>query len=256
MFAYATLSPAKRFNDPDKLDKHPTTAPAFAAEAAVIAQQMSRCDRNALMELMRISEKIAQLNVTRFHAMAESQHSPTAAALLYFAGDAYKALSPASLSPKELTHSQECLGLLSGLYGLLRPLDAIQAYRLEMSTNTSAILGQNLYGFWSKMVTKQLDKMIQQAQARYHLNLASAEYAQVIDCEQLSVPTLEIVFARRKDSKYAVTGVVAKRMRGLMARALIEKRLNSLDDLRSYHAGKHSFAAEFSSDEKYVFIEE
>ena len=249
-----TLSPAKRFHDDLPACDIPFTQPLFLSTADQIAASLKTLRAEDLKTMMSISDTIANLNVQRFQSyQANAKGLGTPAAYL-FAGDAYRSLEFQSLQKDDVLYAQDCLMLLSGLYGLLRPLDLIQPYRLEMGCNTQSVLNSSLYQLWQQTLVHFLSQHCKAQSMLYHLNLASSEYAKAIPASELSIPTIDLVFATRQGHSYKVIGIKAKKARGTMARYLITHRIQTLDQVQAFQQG-YTFSQQHSTYSRFVFLE-
>ena len=254
MSLFITLSPAKRFTCIEPPEPVQTTTPFFSQQASVLATMMGTLTKDELRSLMHVSEDIASLNYARYQSFHLEKASSYLPAVYGFAGDAYKALDVRTLDFYSLQRMQHQLGILSGLYGLLRPFDKILPYRLEMGTATEQVIDCNLYTYWQDILTERLQACISKANAEYHINLASDEYGKAIRQERLSVPTVTLVFAKAHKDSYKVTGIVAKRMRGHMTRCIVEQDIKDLDGLRSVVLPNFTYSTEHSSMHKLVYL--
>lgn len=251
------ISPAKDLDFQTPAPVAEFTLPDFAndaSELAAVCQQLTPAD---LSSLMHISDKLAGLNAARF----ASWHYPfdreqAKQALFAFNGDVYQGLQAETLAPADIAYAQQHLRILSGLYGMLRPLDLMLAYRLEMGTALTTARGSNLYQFWGGRVTAALDAELQRQQAPFLLNLASQEYFKVVQPKRLSVPVVDVQFKDAKNGQYKVISFFAKKARGMMARYVIEQKIDSLAGLKAFTSGGYQFAAEQSSPQSLVFTRE
>jgi cytoplasmic iron level regulating protein YaaA (DUF328/UPF0246 family) len=202
-----------------------------------------------------VSESIAALNVGRFAAWSPHYTPVNSKPALYaFNGDVYEGLDALSLSVPDIHWAQQHLVMLSGLYGVLRPLDALQPYRLEMGTAWSAAGAKNLYGFWGDRIARCLRERLQGSSGEaVVVNLASQEYFKAADRPALSARVVECVFEDWKAGRYKIISFFAKRARGLMARYAITHRAQSLQTLRDFCAEGYAFCAEASSEDRLVF---
>ena len=219
-----------------------TTQPIFADESAKLVKTMQQLDARQLSELMSISDNLAQLNYARYQQWHSSNHlSP---AVLMFQGDVYKGLMASELTAKQMQYCQEKLRILSGLYGILRPLDEIQPYRLEMGSPIVNHTGFSLYDFWKLKVTDYLNQYFASSHLKqaYLLNLASNEYFNVVDKHKLAADIITPKFLDWKNGQYKMISFYAKKARGLMARFVIEKQINSADDLQAFNAQGYEFS--------------
>ncbi len=203
-----------------------------------------------LADLMSISDKLSALNFTRFQDFApEFTLDNAKQAILAFKGDVYNGIDAPSLSSDDLAFAQEHVRMLSGLYGVIRPLDLIQPYRLEMGTKLSNEKGKNLYDFWGSDISRVLNT----DESEVLINLASNEYFKGIDKKALNARIIDIVFKENKKGQYKVIGIYAKRARGLMVRYLIDNRLSDPEQLKTFTIEDYGFNAEFSDENTWVF---
>ena len=252
------LSPAKSldFETPPSLAEY--TQPAFLDQSQLLIKQLRQLSPPEISQLMSISDSLAALNAARY----ADWRTPFAAsnakqAVFAFNGDVYEGLDAATLSPAALHFAQEHVRILSGLYGVLRPLDLMQAYRLEMGTRLSNVRGKDLYAFWGERIVDALNLDIQENKATVLLNLASEEYFKAVKSKKLNVPVIQPVFedwtGGESAGKYKVVSFYAKRARGLMARYVLSKRLKKTEGLKSFTTEGYAFAAEASTESRWVF---
>ena len=250
------LSPAKSldFETPLPADL-PHTLPAFPAQTRELVEVMRGFAPQDLASLMHISDALAALNVGRFAAFrARASAANSRQALLAFNGDVYDGLDSRSLSNTDLAWAQDHLAILSGLYGVLRPLDWMQPYRLEMGTRLLTSQGTGLYAYWGDRIAQHLDKQLQRQEGEpLLLNLASQEYFKAVDRKALRARVAECVFEDWHDGAYKVMGFHAKRARGRMARFAIESRAESLEALQAFDGNGYAYAAKVSSKDRLVF---
>ncbi len=225
--------------------------PAFAQEAEMLVGQLRRLDAAAIAALMELSPALAELNVERFQAWRPRFSAKNSrAALLAFNGDVYEGLDARSLDEAGLRWANEHLRILSGLYGLLRPLDRLQAYRLEMGRPLRTERGGNLYAFWGEQIAQALNRL---GSGRPLVNLASQEYAKAMLRPVLKRPVVEPVFEEVRGGQAKVISFFAKRARGLMARFCIDRRIDQPDALRSFDLEGYAWQAKLSTPERWVF---
>jgi cytoplasmic iron level regulating protein YaaA (DUF328/UPF0246 family) len=245
------LSPAKNLNFAPAPSTIPRSTPVFTKETATLANAAKKLSAADLIRLMDISPKLAELNRERFRAFAaEPADEASKQAALAFDGDVYRGLDAASLSEADLVWAQDRLRILSGLYGVLRPLDAIQPYRLEMGVKFGARGADTLYEYWRKKVTAALNA---DAQGKPIINLASEEYAGAVERKLLKPPIIDVAFKEVKDGKARPIFMYVKRARGLMARFAIERRIDDAHALRSFDAAGYRLDADASTDLSWVF---
>jgi cytoplasmic iron level regulating protein YaaA (DUF328/UPF0246 family) len=255
---FALLSPAKRldFKDPPAFvgkGALKPTQPALLKETAVLAARTRRYTRNDLRGLMEISPKLAELNYKRFQAFDPANKKDTKPAIYTFAGDVYMGFQAASLSADDIAFAQKHVGILSGLYGVLRPLDLIQAYRLEMGSAVDTARGKNLYDFWQDAVTGQVNETTAHMKRPTIINLASQEYWGAVEEKKLKAPVVHVVFNEVKNGKAQIVAFFAKKARGMMARYIVEHRLEAPEDLKAFDTAGYAFDAKASDDLTLVF---
>jgi len=252
---YIILSPAKKqeFANPAPTTDH--SLPLCPDATKLLLKELRQYTPKQLQTLMKISPKLAELNTQRFQDFDENHFGLDNAkqALFAFQGDAYRSLNPEDLSKKDWKYAQKHLGILSGFYGLIRPLDLIQAYRLEMKTPLSNPCGANLYDFWQKTLVKLLNQQIKKSRCHTLINLASQEYQRAIDTSQLQVPMITIDFKEYKDGSYKTIGIYAKRARGLMARHLITQQAKTIETLKQFNESGYGFNSSLSTDTTICF---
>lgn len=242
------LSPAKKL-DLDPVP-HAATAPRLAEETARLLTAARRQSVPGLRALMDISEPLARLNRDRFR---DWERAPEKPAIFAFAGDTYAGLDAATLSPDALRHAQGHLRILSGMYGLLRPLDAIRPYRLEMGSRLATRRGRTLYAFWGDRIARMLDADAEAAGASVLLNCASQEYFGAVDRAALRLPIVTPTFLEDAPGGPKTISFFAKRARGAMARFVAEARLTDPADLRGFCAGGYAYRPERSTPGNPVF---
>lgn len=246
----AVLSPAKRLDaeTPPKVQK--ATQPQFLKEASALVKEARRLRPDDLSNIMSISDELAQLNHQRFKDFTGDFDLGNAKQAIHmFKGDVYVGLDADTLSNKDLGYAQAHIRILSGLYGLLRPLDLMQPYRLEMGTGFATKKAKNLYGFWGDTLTKALTEETDGAAL---VNLASNEYFGAVDAKafpQLITPQ----FKEYRDGKAKIISFFAKKARGQMARFMIKERVNDPEGLKDFNLDGYSFDQELSKDDTWVF---
>ncbi|GGW65153.1 peroxide stress protein YaaA [Alishewanella tabrizica] len=251
------VSPAK---DLDLTPYSPTvsvTQPALLADATELAQVCKALTPSDLASLMHISDKLAGLNAARFAQWQPPfQQDNAKAALFMFNGDVYQGLAAESLTAEDLVFAQQHLRILSGLYGVLRPLDLMQAYRLEMGTKLANRSGADLYAFWQSKIANHLQQQLSALQSDTLLNLASQEYFKAVDKKQLNARIITPEFKDYKNGQYKIISFYAKKARGLMARYVIEQRLTSAAQLSAFNVAGYYYSAADSTADKPVFLRE
>ena len=246
------LSPAKTL-DLEPVPGAPATRPQFAKETAELARVTRKLTRVDLMELMSISPKLADLNVERFRAFDAKCEDGGIQAAFMFAGDVYDGLRARELDLPALDFAQKHVRILSGLYGLLRPLDCIQAYRLEMGVSLPTKRGSNLYDFWGDRIAKTLNKEATEHDDRTLLNLASHEYFGAVDRRALKLPVLTCSFKDEKDGAARILAFFAKKARGAMARYVVDQRIDAAEGLKDFRGMGYRYSKSLSSPGEQVF---
>ena len=249
------ISPAKSLDYESPVSAElPHTLPVFKKQPLELIEVLREKSPQQISELMSISDKLAVLNVGRYEAFSSKFTTRNSRqAVLAFNGDVYEGLNAASLKPRELDWAQEHVVILSGLYGVLRPLDLMQAYRLEMGTALKGPHGSNLYQFWSRQIADYLNTRLRKDASPVVVNLASNEYFKSVDTKALKGRVVECVFQEYKDGQYKIISFFAKKARGLMVRYAIEHRLLTPEQLRNFDVDGYAYAAAESTPERLVF---
>ena len=246
------ISPAKSLNYETQLPITTYTESAFLSKAVTIQKTLKKKKPKQLMELMDISDKLAELNWQRNQEWNVPFSPENARQAVYaFDGDVYTGLDVYSLSTEKVLVLQEKLRILSGLYGLLKPLDLMQPYRLEMGTKIQIGTKKNLYEFWKKTITDTLNKEL--SKGELFINLASNEYFSAIDTKTLKVPVITPEFKDYKDGKLKMISFFAKKARGLMVRYIIDNNAETIDDLKGFNYEGYAFDANLSKGNTLVF---
>lgn len=250
------LSPAKSldYDTPSHLRKH--TLPAFLDDSAELIAQLRTFSPQQIGTLMRLSDPLARLNYTRYGDWSPARFTPPHAkqAMLAFDGDVYDGFDARSLSVADLEYAQCHIRVLSGLYGVLRPLDLMLPYRLEMGTRLANPRGKDLYAFWGDKITAALNAQLKRAHgARVLINCASDEYFRSVRLRQLDAPVITPVFEDWKNGQYKVISFYAKRARGRFARFAVVNRIDEPARLVAFDADGYRFDANASNDSTYVF---
>lgn len=248
------VSPAKTLDYESRLPKLQATQPRFLDESAELIERARKLSADDVAGLMKVSEKIAWLNVERFADWSVPFTTDNARpAAFAFKGDTYTGLDIDRFSENELAAAQKRLRILSGLYGVLRPLDLMQPYRLEMGTQLDTARGSNLYEFWGDRITGQLREDMRAVGSDVLLNLASREYFKSVRAKQLSWPVIEPVFQDEKNGRYKVISFYAKKARGRMAAWVIQKGIDTLEALQQFVEDGYRYHAAASTDTQPVF---
>jgi len=247
------ISPAKSLDFSPPAPGVPATAPTMAADTAELAVAARKLKARDLKRLMSISDSLAMLNFERFQAF-DPQSEDGVQAALAFNGDVYAGLKARTLDKAALNWAQDHLRILSGLYGLLRPLDVIQPYRLEMGVRLKTRRGRSLYDFWGPRITEQLNAAAAGHADQTLINLASQEYFASVRQDALRIPLLTCQFKELKDGEAKIVSFFAKKARGLMARYAIQGRLDRPEGLKDFTADGYAFDAKRSNDREWVFV--
>lgn len=246
------ISPAKRLDWTPR--GVPMTEPVFAADASRLAGHARQLTLARLRSLMSLSDDLARLNRDRFRAFSAEPASETLRpAIFAFAGDTYQGLEADTLGPDALARAQTNLRILSGLYGVLRPLDAIQPYRLEMGTRLATRRGATLYDYWGARIALELNASAEETGAKMLVNCASQEYFAAVDRAALRLPVVTPHFYEVKAGEAKIVSFFAKKARGAMARFILERRVTSVEGLRDFDLGGYRLVASRSSETDLVF---
>ncbi|MFI4919548.1 MAG: peroxide stress protein YaaA [Legionellales bacterium] len=230
------LSPAKKLLAINKPYTQNTTLPQFDSKTLELVSLMKSKTKEDIAGLMSLSQALATLNFDRYQefVLQDPQLSQTYPALLLFQGDVYQSLQAACWDNTSIEYSQCHLAILSGLYGLLRPLDRIQPYRLEMGVRLANPCGNNLYNFWQTSITSALNQQLAEHDNPVLINLASTEYFKAVDEKKINYPTVTINFYEKKNTELKMIGIHAKKARGAMARFLMRNQIDDLETLKTF----------------------
>lgn len=248
------ISPAKTLDYETPSITNKFTQPDFLDQSALLIEELRELSPAAVGSLMSISDKLSQLNAARFQAWS-APFSPDNAkqAVLAFKGDVYTGLDAETLNEQQLSFAQKHLRILSGLYGLLRPLDLMQAYRLEMGTRFTNQRGKDLYQFWGSMITEQLNQELASQKSQVLVNLASNEYYKSVQPKQINGQIITPVFKDWKNDQYKIISFYAKKARGLMCRYIIDHNIDQPEEMKSFDYEGYAFNGAMSSDKAWVF---
>jgi cytoplasmic iron level regulating protein YaaA (DUF328/UPF0246 family) len=246
------ISPAKSLDFTPAAPGVGTTAPAMAGDIAELAKVARKLRKSDLKRLMSISDKLALLNYERFQAFDPEGEDGLQAALA-FNGDVYDGLQARHLDKAGMAFAQAHLRILSGLYGVLRPLDVIQPYRLEMGIRLKTRRGPSLYAFWGDRISRALNEAAQGQADPTLVNLASQEYFGAVDRKALTLPVVTCTFKERKAGETRIISFYAKKARGLMARYAIDQRLDRAEGLKDFKVAGYGFDGALSTAEEWIF---
>ena len=249
------ISPAKTLDFEQKAETSQYSTNDFLPEAEKLIAELKKYSADDLVKLMGISSKLAHLNQERFATWKRPFDTESAKqALLAFKGDVYTGLEAESLSEKELLYTQDHLRILSGLYGVLRPLDLIQPYRLEMGTKLNTTSFQGLYKYWGDTLTQNMNKALSDQGDNILINLASNEYFKALNKKKLEAEIITPVFKDFKNGQYKMISFFAKKARGLMSRFILKNELKKSEDLKHFDADGYYFSEKESSMNQLVFL--
>ncbi|AJA14439.1 hypothetical protein RPPX_14170 [Pseudomonas putida S12] len=249
------ISPAKTldYDTPPVTERF--TLPQYLDESQALIQQLRELSPAHISELMHLSDKLAGLNAARFGSWTPDFTPANAKqALLAFKGDVYTGLDAESLSEDDFSYAQDHLRMLSGLYGLLRPLDLMQPYRLEMGTKLANARGKDLYAFWGTRISEWLNQALADQGDDVLLNLASNEYFSAVKRSALKAQVINVDFKDQKNGQYKIISFYAKKARGMMSRFVIQQRISNPEQLKQFDAQGYYYSAEQSRPDHLVFL--
>ncbi len=245
------ISPAKTldYSTPDLKDH---SQPEFQSDTKALISIMKKKSAKEIGELMNVSDNLAELNAERFKNFQKTfDFENSKQALLAFKGDVYTKMDVDQYDREDFEYAQKHLRILSGLYGLLKPFDLIQPYRLEMGTRLENKKGKNLYEFWDKKIAKAINEV---AEGKPIINLASQEYFKAVHRKTLKSEVVNIHFKEHKNGKYQVVGFFAKQARGLMANFAIRNKLADPEELKTFNEERYEYAEELSDSRNWIFV--
>ncbi len=254
----AIVSPAKKLdfeplNRPLSRSLEPSQ-PKFADDAAQLVKSARKLSRTELQRLMKLSDSLTDLNYQRFKGYSFTPGpDQVKQAIMAFAGDTYTGLDAATLDDDDLAYAQDHLRIISGLYGLLRPLDMIQPYRLEMGRRLNNPRGADLYEFWDNRLAEAIDEIVDSHPAKVVVNVASNEYFKAARAKAMQARIITPVFKEIKNGEARVLGLFAKRARGSLARYMIQNRIEDPEGLKSFDTGGYAYRDDLSNDDTWVF---
>lgn len=246
------LSPAKSLDFETPLPTDKITQPQFLDQSDHLNKILKKKSVKGLSELMNISRNLSELNYDRNQQWQVPFTKKNARAAIYaFKGDVYRALDAYTIPKNKIDRMQDTVRILSGLYGILKPLDLMQAYRLEMGTKLKVGKNKNLYEYWKKDITDALNDELEENEL--FINLASMEYFKTIDTESLKVPVIDVDFKELKNGEYKTIAIYSKLARGLMTRFIIDNNAKTIDDIKGFDLDSYRFHERLSEDQKLVF---
>jgi cytoplasmic iron level regulating protein YaaA (DUF328/UPF0246 family) len=251
------ISPAKSLDYESTTHQQNFTIPHFAKDTEKLALQLKKFSVSDLEKLMGISKKLAELNFERFQKfLPKFDLKNSKQALLVFDGDVYGPIEKDKFSQADFDFAQKNLRILSGFYGILKPLDLMQPYRLEMGTDfkkTSADI-KNLYEFWGDKISQHLDEECKNSGAKNVINLASEEYFSAINPKKISAKIINVIFKENKNGVYRIVGINAKKARGLMTNFIVKNKISDPQELKKFKIEKYHFEKARSDEENFTFI--
>ena len=249
-----TLSPSKAQDFDIPMPNGEFSTPKQLDQSQILVDELRDYEPARIETLMSISENLAKLNFERFQEYKTPFNPDNARpALFAFKGDVYSGIEASTMTPDDLAYAQDHLRILSGLYGALRPMDLIQAYRLEMKTKLENPRGANLYEFWGDRITDSLNTELAKQEEATLVNLASNEYYKSVKPKQVKGRILNIDFKETKDGKTRILAVYAKKARGMMADYILRNRVEKAEDIKDFGMGGYKYSSSLSSPDKWVF---
>lgn len=248
------ISPAKKLDYSQHTEAHECSQPMLLEHSEQLLNDLRLLSPDDICSLMGLSDKLGALNFERFQEWQTPFSRENAKqAILAFKGDVYQGLDAENMSADELAWAQDNLRILSGLYGLLRPMDLMQPYRLEMGTKFANNRGANLYQFWGEIITNQLNKLLSASPKSVLINLASNEYFKSVKPKKLEADIITPIFMDQKNDKYKIISFFAKRARGLMSAFIIKNKITDAEQLKTFNVDGYSYNPAMSEGNKWVF---
>ena len=248
------VSPAKSLNL-EPVEQSNISKPRFMKETKELVGVMQDKSEKDLKKLMSISDKLATLNLQRYQSFKFPINKKNSKPCVFsFDGDVYRGLDISQLDQEDIEYAQAHFRILSGLYGLLRPLDLIQPYRLEMGTKLAFNGFKNLYDYWDVKISKMINKDMKENGDKYLVNLASNEYFKSINLSQLKAPIIQIHFKERRDGQLKIISFSAKKARGMMSRYIIKNRIRDVEDLKGFMEADYIYEKDLSTEHELVFV--
>jgi len=251
------LSPAKSLDFTQTYEQPKATTPVFIENADYLAKKMQKLSSKKISKLMHVSTDLADLNYERYQNWEKPDHQTdnNLSCAFAFTGEVYKGLDAQTLTQKELDKAQNQIRILSGLYGLLKPLDLIYPYRLEMGTQFSVTpKTKNLYAYWGSKIADQLNKEMEASGEDTIINLASAEYFKAVDQKKLKAKVITPVFKEFKNGEFKIVMIFAKHARGAMARYIVKNNIKHAEELKVYNVDGYSLDINQSGENEWVFV--
>ena len=240
------------FHQRARISKH--TMPELTKDSEVLVKELRKLSEANFAKLMKVSEKLAKLNIDRYaNWQPRAKGSNAVQALLAFKGDIYSGMDVENYNPKDFEFAQKHMRILAGLYGILRPLDLIQPYRLEMATKLATTRGKDLYQFWGTKINASVKALLKREKSGLLVNLCSAEYFKAIKPELIDATVITPGFKEFREGSYRFITLYAKKARGLMCDYIIRNHLQRIEDLKSFNVAGYRFNKKISSDAQWVF---
>ncbi len=250
----ALISPSKNLNENPPFISHEYSFPQFIDQAAILIEKLRKYSPKQLQKLMNINPKLAELNFTRYQKWSpEINPDKAGRAVLMFNGEVFNGLQAKTLNAEDLLYAQDRMRILSGLYGILRPLDLIHPYRLEMGTKMTANRRSNLYRFWEDKLTDSLNESLSEQDEKFIINLASDEYFSAINPGKLKARVIKCQFKEERNGKLQFVTIFGKKARGLMLKFMIENRIENPEDLKAFDTEGYYFNVNHSSENLWMF---
>lgn len=249
------ISPAKTIKLDRKINLDINSSPVFKKESEELAHILKAYSPDDIGELMKISSKLSELNFFRYQSFGLESNNKEKA-LIAFWGDVYKNMNIDDFNDKDFAFSQDHLRILSGLYGVLKPMDFIEPYRLEMGIPLKTKKGKNLYDFWGDKITNNINKELDSHDEKILLNIASEEYSKVVDFTKINHRVVNVFFKEFRKGKYQIVSIYAKQARGLMARFMIKNAIDSIEKIQTFNEDGYEFNPELSDFNNFVFTRE
>ncbi|MFT4681092.1 MAG: cytoplasmic iron level regulating protein YaaA (DUF328/UPF0246 family) [Granulosicoccus sp.] len=248
------ISPAKRLDLKSEPSISSFTIPEDLDKSEQLIKKLRSMSAKQIKELMGLSADLTKLNVERYSVWSEDMNSESARqAIFTFDGEVYRGIDVPNLSEKDLVYAQEYLSILSGLHGVLRPLDLIKPYRLEMGTKLPLRRKKNVYEFWGERITERLNNQLKSVESNVLINLASSEYFKAIDFNKLKARVIEPVFMDLKNGEYKILFAYAKLARGYMTGYVLRNKLSDPEDLKQFNIEGYRYSESLSKDNRWVF---
>lgn len=246
------VSPAKKLDFDSESPYEDYVEPKFIDKSKMLIKDLKKCSSDEISKLMKLSPALTELNVNRYKTFKTPFTPKNSKQAIYsFKGDTYVGLDAETLTKAQIKYAQGHLRILSGLYGVLSPLELIQPYRLEMGTKFSCNGKKNLYEFWKEDLTNELNSILKKEKVL--VNCASSEYSGAVDFSSLNADVITPVFKDKKNDQYKIIGLFAKRARGMMARFIIENKISKIEDLKNFDGDGYKYNSTMSNDSEFVF---